>query len=161
MTMNVYKGLHYEVLESNWLTTSRYRLLKTKTRITSAIDYEFEGFLYHCRHWRDGLYVLTAEAGLVWDGATGGYDTLNILEASLFHDIGCKAIYPDRILPARYQQPFDAMLRDIALEKGMLTARAYMVYGAVRGYQAVNRCRQIKRGEIFPGSIPMENIREI
>ena len=70
--------------------------------------------------------------GYAWDGPSGPtFDTKNFMRGSLVHDalyqlIGCG------LLPLSDRAQADAELRRICLEDGMSSARAWLVYKAVR-----------------------------
>jgi len=74
---------------------------------------------------------MTAFVGCAYDGASGAFDTPAFMTSALFHDIGCWLIAKG-ILPQSCQPQIDAMLRDIAIAKGMWKWKAKLAYKFVR-----------------------------
>ena len=74
-----------------------------------------------------------------WDGPSGPtIDTKTFMRGSLIHDMLYQAIRL-RFLPNAYRKEADETLRDICLEDGMNSFRAFYVYNAVRmfGWMAI------------------------
>lgn len=101
--------------------------LKTKLVPPSAIDTAYITL--------DAQGTLTIRKGYAWDGPSGPtIDTKTFMRGALVHDAfyqlmrDCPAQFPED--PFRLQA--DALLRDICLEDGMNSIRAWWVYKAVR-----------------------------
>lgn len=75
--------------------------------------------------------VLTALMGYAWDGASNAVDTPNFMRGSLFHDAGYQLMRL-KLLGPEYRELFDKALRQIILEDGMSSIRAWWVYQGVR-----------------------------
>lgn len=75
---------------------------------------------------------LAIRADYAWDGPSGPtIDTANFMRGSLEHD----ALYQlmrEGLLPPGYRQAADLRLRDVCLEDGMSSLRAWWVYRGVR-----------------------------
>ncbi|MBN2028668.1 DUF1353 domain-containing protein [bacterium] len=78
----------------------------------------------------DGL--LTIQKGYAWDGPSGPtIDTPNFMRGSLVHD----ALYQlmrEKLIPQDHREYADRLLREICLEDGMSSIRAWWIYKAVR-----------------------------
>lgn len=85
-----------------------------------------------------GLLEITSTGKLVirkgysWDGPSGpSIDTKNFMQGSLIHD----ALYQlmrERVLPQTARERADQILREVCLQDGMSSFRAWYVYKAVR-----------------------------
>lgn len=76
----------------------------------------------------DGL--LTIKKNYAWDGASGAFDTKNIMWGSLVHD----ALYQlmrEELISLEKREDVDWLLREICLEDGMSRIRADWVYHGV------------------------------
>ncbi len=78
----------------------------------------------------DGTLII--KDGYAWDGPSGPtIDTRNFMRGSLVHD----ALYQlmrEGLLDLGYREKADQILRDLCLEDGMSSIRAWWVYQAVR-----------------------------
>jgi hypothetical protein len=86
--------------------------------------------------------TLLIRAGYPWDGATGAFDTRDIIEASLVHDVFCEMINDD-LLPSWIQALADEEFRMIGQSKKMPWIRRMWTYFAVRFYQINKRRRAV------------------
>jgi len=78
----------------------------------------------------DGL--LTIKAGYAWDGPSGPtFDTKNFMRGSLVHDVLYQLMRDDH-LPTTCRKAADELLRQICIEDGMTSIRAWWVYQGVR-----------------------------
>jgi hypothetical protein len=76
--------------------------------------------------------TLTIKAGYAWDGPSGPtFDTKNFMRGSLVHDVLYQAMKTG-YLPATCRKAADELLRQICLEDGMSSVRAWWVYQGVR-----------------------------
>lgn len=91
--------------------------------------------------------TLLIEAGYAWDGASGGVDTKSIMRASLIHDALCQLIN-EGLLPKSTQVTADWVLKQVCLEDGMSSARAWWVHRSVRRYDTLG-LKKYKRKEII------------
>ncbi|MBL8511423.1 MAG: DUF1353 domain-containing protein [Betaproteobacteria bacterium] len=76
--------------------------------------------------------VLSIRKGYAWDGPSGPtIDTPNFMRGSLVHD----ALYQlmrEQLIPQEHREYADKLLREICLEDGMSSIRAWVVYQGVR-----------------------------
>lgn len=75
--------------------------------------------------------TLFIEKGYAWDGATGIWDSPDIIRGSLIHDALYQLIRL-KVLPYGSRETADKILRDVCLEDGMNQFKARLVYKAVR-----------------------------
>lgn len=91
-------------------------------------------------HRLDFYYLLLDESGLLyiesdyaWDGPSGpAFDTPNFMRGSLVHDALYQLMRLGALDPAVYRIQADELLRQICLEDGMSSLRAWWVYSGVR-----------------------------
>lgn len=76
---------------------------------------------------------LVIEKGYAWDGASGGWDTKTFMRGSLVHDALCQLIN-EGLLPKHHQETADNLLKEICIEDGMSSIRAWWVHCVVRRY---------------------------
>jgi hypothetical protein len=75
---------------------------------------------------------LSIWTGYAWDGPSGpGIDTRNFMRGSLVHDALYQLIRKG-LLPEKYRENADRIIRDICLEDGMSKIRAWWVYHGLR-----------------------------
>jgi len=79
--------------------------------------------------WKSGR--LTISVGYAWDGPTGAFPTKSIMRGSLVHDALYQLMRAELLLQSKRKE-VDNLFRAICLEDGMLKARAWWVYRAVR-----------------------------
>jgi len=88
--------------------------------------------IHEYTHLTDG--ILSIYPRYAWDGPSGPtFDTKTFMRGSLFHDALCQLI-GEGLLDKKYRKYADRLLRQICLEDGMNTIRAWYVYQAVRFY---------------------------
>lgn len=76
--------------------------------------------------------TLTIHAGYCWDGPSGpSVDTLTFMRASLVHDALYQLMREEK-LPQSCRLPADELMREMNLEDGMGSFRAWYTYHAVR-----------------------------
>jgi hypothetical protein len=76
--------------------------------------------------------VLTVIAGYPWDGPSGPtIDTDNFMRGSLIHDVLYEMMRQE-LLPQSFRDIADSILRDVCLQDGMSSIRAWWVYHGVR-----------------------------
>lgn len=91
--------------------------------------------------------TLLIETGYAWDGASGGVDTKSVMRGSLIHDALCQLIN-EGLLPKSKQVTADWILKQVCLEDGMSSIRAWWVHRAVRRYDKLG-LKNYKRKEIL------------
>lgn len=78
--------------------------------------------------------VLTIKAGYAWDGPSGPtIDTKDFMRGSLVHDALYQMIR-ERLLPPKYKDTADHLLREICLEDGMPDFRSNYIYLGVNKF---------------------------
>lgn len=82
--------------------------------------------------FENGLLVINR--GYAWDGATGAFDTEDIIKASCVHDVFCELIN-EGLLPEYIQALADEEFRRIEKQQKMSWPRRMWTYVAVRIYQ--------------------------
>ena len=114
-----------------------------KSKFTVWEDCEYQTIVRDFRvstRWYE-LYEdgrLFVRAGFPWDGATGAFDTDDILNASLVHDIICELVN-EGLLPDWVQALGDEEFRRIAKKDSMPWAGQMWTYFVVRFYQINKR----------------------
>lgn len=103
-----------------------------------AVDYEINVPILPDREVEEAFIKLDRAGnlrildGYAWDGPSGpALDTPNFMRGSLVHD----ALYQllrDELIPQRYRQVADNVLRQLCREDGMSGFRAWYTYHAVR-----------------------------
>ena len=112
------------------IPTYKYRLLADEITLLSIA---FSGYSASAEFMALSGCTLLLKKGYAWDGATGGFDTRDIMRASLVHDALCQLIWMG-VLPTSRQKDADKELRRICAEDGMAGWRSAYVYHAVRAY---------------------------
>jgi hypothetical protein len=77
--------------------------------------------------------ILTIEKGFCWDGATGGFDTKNVMRASCVHDAFCNWQHQG-LLTVEHRKQADKLFKDLILADGVDDFRAGWMYGAIKTY---------------------------
>jgi hypothetical protein len=122
---------------------SKFTLWEDETIQTIVTGYRISSRWYEL--YEDGRLFI--RAGFSWDGATGAFDTDDIIGPSGVHDIFCELINAG-LLPRFVQALADEQFRlDEGREK-MPWYRRMLTYFAVRGYQ-VNKKQQARPREVF------------
>ena len=81
----------------------------------------------------DPLGVLTIHQGYKWDGPSGPtFDTKNFMRGSLVHDALYQFFRMREVNVKKYRKYADQLLREICIQDGMSSIRAWWVYYAVR-----------------------------
>ena len=81
----------------------------------------------------NGYFVINK--GFAWDGASGpAIDTANFMRGSMVHDSLYALMRAGLLDPAVFKDQADQLLREICIEDGMSTARAWWVYAAVKSF---------------------------
>lgn len=91
--------------------------------------------------------LLSIEAGYAFDGSSGGWDSKNVMRASLIHDALCQMVN-EKLIPKDYQEGIDWILREVCLEDGMSKIRAWWIYRAVRRFDK-SGLKKYKQKEIL------------
>lgn len=106
----------------------KYQLAEPFTIQTPVMGFKaHHGFL---RLGVDG--VLTLKNGYASDGPSGPtVDTLDFMRGAFVHDALYQLIRLG-LIPEKYKDAADILLRELCLEDGMNMVRAYFVYWAVR-----------------------------
>lgn len=106
----------------------KYQLGETYFHQTDIKGYSCKTEFIHLH--KNGL--LEIKAGYAWDGPSGPtIDTKNFMRSSLVHD----ALYQlmrEGLLPTKFRDDADELLRTISIEDGINSVRAWFVYFAVR-----------------------------
>ncbi len=74
---------------------------------------------------------LFASPGFKWDGATGGIDSADFMESSMFHDAVCN-MFDAGLLPMSLWGAAADMMRDINKAEGMPWVRRQWTWAGVR-----------------------------
>lgn len=106
---------------------------------TIVKGFEVEEYFYYLT--KDGRLMINR--GYPWDGASGAFDTENIIKASCIHDIFCEMINAEQ-LPQWVQALADEEFRRIELAEGMGTFRRVYTYLAVRVFQLRKQILKLK-----------------
>lgn len=78
---------------------------------------------------------MTIKRGYAWDGPSGPtIDTRSFMRGSLIHDALYQLMREGHLDRAVYREAADRVLRDICMEDGMCSIRAWWVYRSVRRY---------------------------
>lgn len=118
------------------LQNYKYQLMddhvyQTDIRPEQSIDYKFMSLDV------DGL--LTVRKAYAWDGPSGiAIDTKNFMRGSLVHDVLYQMMRLNALDYKVHRKRTDEMLREICLEDGMSSFRAWYVYRAVRWFGEAN-----------------------
>ena len=79
--------------------------------------------------------MLTLKDGYAWDGPSGPtIDTLTFMRGALIHDALYQLMREGKLNPTVHRETADSILRDICMEDGMWSFRAWYVYQAVRRF---------------------------
>lgn len=80
---------------------------------------------------KEGL--VTIRKGFCWDGATGAFDTKDIMLASCIHDAFCNW-YNKKLITTENRKAADRLFQKINKEEGMPKPRRNWTYQAVRKF---------------------------
>ena len=103
------------------------------------VDYSIQTNIYTTKEIRTDYLqlttkgVLTCFKGYCYDGATGTYDSSNIMRGSLVHDALYQLMRMELITRLN-KNVADRLLQSICKEDGMSTFRAWLVYSAVKKF---------------------------
>jgi hypothetical protein len=78
--------------------------------------------------------TITIEKGFVWDGASGAFDTPNIMLASCIHDALCYWMVQEKLDYDMYWDLANDLMRDITDQAGMSKARKAWVHAAITAH---------------------------
>ena len=115
--------MNYEDL-GNW----KYRVIKGFSVQTDIIPPKKIQTNFATLTMKGRLYI---HKGFCWDGASGAFDTKNIMKASCLHDIFCNWMEAGLLSYDDYWIPAARLLKRICKEKDMSDFRAKYVYDAV------------------------------
>jgi len=118
--------MDYEDL-GNW----KYRVTKGFSVQTDIIPPQKIQTNFATLTMKGRLYI---HKGFCWDGASGAFDTKNIMKASCLHDSLCNWMVAGLLPFDEYWEPADRLLRRVAIDEGMSKGRARVVYTAVKEY---------------------------
>ena len=77
---------------------------------------------------------LAIHKGFAWDGPSGpAIDTANFMRGSMVHD-SLYSLMRSWHLPTTFKDQADVLLREICIEDGMSSVRAWWVYAAVKTF---------------------------
>lgn len=107
----------------------KFQLEKDEGVDTGIAGYDIKSTYY--RLYPDGY--LLVKKGFAWDGATGAFDTKNIMRASLFHDALCIMIGNNK-LPVDQLPAANTLYKEICIADGMTKIRAQYQYLAIELY---------------------------
>src|SRR3990172_10292604 len=83
----------------------------------------------------DSQGILTLKKGYAWDGPSGPtIDTLTFMRGSLVHDALYQLMRDGKLDPTVHREAADSILREVCIEDGMWSFRAWYVYQAVRQF---------------------------
>jgi len=120
------KGKDYKAL-GDW----KYRVTKGFSVQTDIIPPEKIQTNFSTLTVKGRLYI---HKGFCWDGASGAFDTKNIMKASCLHDCLCNWMAAGLLSFDEYWEPADELLRKISINEGMSKGRARTIYMAVKEY---------------------------
>ena len=122
------------------------KYVKSKFTVWEALEIQTVITGFHIKtRWYELFFDgrLCVSAGYPWDGATGAFDTKDIILASCIHDILCELLNAGK-LPQYVQALADEQFRLIEKNKKMWWPRRMWTYMAVRFYQ-INKKTKPKR----------------
>src|SRR3990167_1611582 len=129
------KGFKYQLAETYEIMLSEYKAFPGRDILTPFV-----------RFWKDGKLVILD--GYAWDGPSGpAIDTTNFMRGSLIHDVLYQLIRLGHLDPT-WRNRADEVLREICIEDGMSTARAWWVYTSVKTF-AQRAARPSSEPQIF------------
>lgn len=117
--------MQYEGL-ADW----KYRVTKAFTIQTDIKPTETLRTNFTTLTARGRLYI---HKGFCWDGASGAFDTKNIMRGSCVHDAFCN-LHQKGLIDNDQRKQADKLLYKLIKQDGMSSIRAKIVYEAVRKF---------------------------
>ena len=129
------QGYKYQLAEPYEIELAKYKAFPENDALTSLVRFRKDG-------------KLTILDGYAWDGPSGpAIDTTNFMRGSLVHDVLYQLIRLGHLNLA-WRDKADEILREICIEDGMSTTRAWWVYTSVKSF-AQRAARPSSEPQIF------------
>ena len=108
----------------------KYRVIKAFSIQTDIIPEKKIATNFSTLTTKGRLYI---RKGFCWDGASGAFDTKNIMRGSCVHDAFCNW-FQNGLITKDQRKQADKLLYKIIKEDGMSDIRAKIIYKVVRLY---------------------------
>ena len=129
-------GYKYQLLRNYYMSTY---IIPNEYIRTDFIDLGIDGFL-------------SIREGYAWDGPSGPtitIDTLNFMRGSLVHDAFYELMREGYLNHNKYRLDIDTILKEICIEDGMSSIRAWFVFKAVRIFGEPSANPKYKKPSIY------------